>query len=152
VLQRLELKHHSQLDTLRTLMHNSAVRLENSEGATVSASSPAEEDNARNEAVKWVYVAQSEYPANVDVQTAIPGPMKKWKSFVAGMGTMLVISALHYGVGSIFTVLTRYRLSLQPHCHLCLYLCHQNSLKRCASNLRYRKRRSRKRSSNLPAG
>jgi len=94
VLQRLELKHHSQLDTLRTLMHNSAVRLENSEGATVSASSPAEEDNARNEAVKWVYVAQSEYPANVDVQTAIPGPMKKWKSFVAGMGTMLVISAL----------------------------------------------------------
>jgi type VI secretion system protein VasL len=38
VLQRLELKHHSQLDTLRTLMHNSAVRLENSEGATVSAS------------------------------------------------------------------------------------------------------------------
>ncbi|ELN2577004.1 TPA: type VI secretion system ImpA family N-terminal domain-containing protein [Enterobacter kobei] len=94
VLQRLELKHHSQLDTLRTLMHNSAVRLENSEGVTVSASSPVEEDNARNEAVKWVYVAQSEYPANVDVQTAIPGPMKKWKSFVAGMGAMLVISAL----------------------------------------------------------
>ncbi len=28
VLQRLELKHLSQLDTLRTLMHNSAVRLE----------------------------------------------------------------------------------------------------------------------------
>ena len=94
VLQRLELKHHSQLDTLRTLMHNSTVRLENSEGATGSASSPVEEDNARNEAVKWVYVAQSEYPANVDVQTAIPGQMKKWKSFVAGMGNMLVISAL----------------------------------------------------------
>lgn len=30
VLQRLELKHLSQLDTLRILMHNSAARLENS--------------------------------------------------------------------------------------------------------------------------
>ena len=34
VLQRLELKHLSQLDTLRTLMNNSAVRLENSDGIT----------------------------------------------------------------------------------------------------------------------
>lgn len=34
VLQRLELKHLSQLDTLRTLMHNSAVRLENSHDAS----------------------------------------------------------------------------------------------------------------------
>ena len=34
VLQRLELKHLSQLDTLRTLMHNSAVRLENSDNTT----------------------------------------------------------------------------------------------------------------------
>lgn len=38
VLQRLELNHLSQLDTLRTLMHNSAVRLENSDGITSTGS------------------------------------------------------------------------------------------------------------------
>ncbi|WP_062792873.1 hypothetical protein [Serratia plymuthica] len=36
ILQRLELKHLSQFDTLRTLMHHSAVRLENSDGASGS--------------------------------------------------------------------------------------------------------------------
>lgn len=34
VLLRLELKHLSLFDTLRTLMHNSAVRLGNSDGIT----------------------------------------------------------------------------------------------------------------------
>ena len=36
VFQRLELKHASQLDVLLTLMHNAAVRLENSDDATRS--------------------------------------------------------------------------------------------------------------------
>lgn len=115
VLQRLELKHLSQLDTLRTLMHNSAVRLENSDGITTTGSNiqpgivlPAtvmndatastrdfaggpDEDKPES-AVKWVYVAQPEQQPNVEVLAAMPAPVKKWKSFVVGMCTMLVIS------------------------------------------------------------
>ncbi|CAI1879802.1 MULTISPECIES: VasL domain-containing protein [Serratia] len=118
VLQRLELKHLSQLDTLHTLMHNSAVRLENSDGASgtgaviqpgvvlpatginspgtsVDALSgiPDAEQHVPNNAVKWVYVAQPEQQPNVEVLSAIPAPEKKWKFFTAGMVTMLVISA-----------------------------------------------------------
>lgn len=117
VLQRLELKHLSQLDTLRTLMHNSAVRLENSDGITTTGSSiqpgivlPAtvmneatastrdfaggpDEDKSES-AVKWVYVAQPEPQSNVEVLSTIPVPVKKWKSFAAGMCTMLVISII----------------------------------------------------------
>ncbi|HDS9724069.1 TPA: type VI secretion system ImpA family N-terminal domain-containing protein [Enterobacter bugandensis] len=117
VLQRLELKHLSQLDTLRTLMHNSAVRLENSDGITRTGSSiqpgivlPAtvmnyattstrdfaggpDEDTSESSAVKWVYVAQPEPQPNVEVLAAVPTPVKKWTSFAAGMCTMLVISA-----------------------------------------------------------
>lgn len=118
VLQRLELKHLSQLDTLRTLMHNSAVRLENSDGASdsgavfksgivlparvmngagISADTlsgiPVAEKNEPIHAVKWVYVAQPEHQPNVEVLTGIPAPAKLWKSFAAGMCAMLVISA-----------------------------------------------------------
>jgi len=115
VLQRLELKHLSQLDTLRTLMHNSAVRLENSDGITTTRSSiqpcivlPATvmndatastrdfaggpDEDTPESAVKWVYVAQPEPQSNVEVLSTMPVPVKKWKSFVAGMCTMLVIS------------------------------------------------------------
>ncbi|MEH3827970.1 VasL domain-containing protein [Enterobacter roggenkampii] len=112
VLQRLELKHLSQLDTLRTLMHNSAVRLENSDttgssiqpgivlpgtvmnDATASTRDFAggpDEDKPES-AVKWVYVAQPEPQSNVEVLSTMPVPVKKWKSFAAGMCTMLVIS------------------------------------------------------------
>ncbi|EEJ3565711.1 hypothetical protein AA437_002268 [Salmonella enterica subsp. enterica] len=115
VLQRLELKHLSQLDTLRSLMHNSAVRMENSDGttstgpgivlpapvmndATVStrdfAGGPGEDTPVPGCAVKWVYVAQPEYQPNVEVLTVIPVPTKKWKPFVAGMVTMLVVSVV----------------------------------------------------------
>ncbi|EHX7633936.1 type VI secretion system ImpA family N-terminal domain-containing protein [Salmonella enterica] len=115
VLQRLELKHLSQLDTLRTLMHNSAVRLENSDGITSTGSSiqpgivlPAtvmndatastgdfaggQDEDKPESAVKWVYVAQPEPQSNVEVLSTMPVPVKKWKSFAAGMCTMLVIS------------------------------------------------------------
>ncbi|SUG23630.1 ImpA domain-containing protein [Salmonella enterica subsp. arizonae] len=114
VLQRLELKHLSQLDTLRTLMHNSAVRLENSDGITSTGSSiqpgivlPAtvmndatastgdfaggQDEDKPESAVKWVYVAQPEPQSNVEVLSTMPVPVKKWKSFLAGMCTMLVI-------------------------------------------------------------
>lgn len=117
VLQRLELKHLSQLDTLRSLMHNSAARLENSDdtipatatsqpgyvlpaplvkdagmSAVSQAGGPFENSSGQGSSVKWVYVAQPEHQANVDVLAAIPVPAKKWKPFLAGMSTMLVIS------------------------------------------------------------
>jgi len=119
VLQRLELKHLSQLDTLRTLMHNSAARLENSDSATGSdavtqpgvvlpatginspgtsvdafSSIPVAEKNEPVNAVRWVYVAQLEHQPNVEVLTAMPAPIKPWKPFTAGMAFMLVISAI----------------------------------------------------------
>ena len=115
VLQRLELKHRSQLDTLRTLMHNSAVRLENSDGITSTDSSiqsgivlsatvmndatastrdfaGGPDEGQPESAVKWVYVAQPESQSNVEVLPTIPVPVKKWKSFISGMCTMLMIS------------------------------------------------------------
>ena len=113
VLQRLELKHLSQLDALRTLMHNSAVRLENSDNTTstgpniqsgivlpatvMNGAAAATRDltggDTPESAVKWVYVAQPEPQPNVEVLAVMPAPIKKWKSFAAGMCTMLVISA-----------------------------------------------------------
>lgn len=118
VLQRLELKHLSQLDVLRTVLHNSAVRLENSGGASasdaagivlpatvmngaeISVDTPsgveAIEENAPDSTVKWEYVAQQEHQPNVEVITAIPEPATitatKWAFFSAGMCTMLVLS------------------------------------------------------------
>lgn len=112
-LQRLELKHLSLLDTLRTLMHNGAVRLENSDGAggpgavsqpepvsdrsgttaNVLSCIPVTEKNEPVNEVKWGDVAQPELQPNVEVLTAIPAPAKNWKSFAAGMCTMLVVNA-----------------------------------------------------------
>lgn len=141
VLQRLELKHLSQLDTLRTLMHNSAVRLENSDGITTTGSniqpgivlpatvmndataatrdltdSPAED--TPESAVKWVYVAQPEPQPNVEVPSTMPAPVKKWKSFVAGMSTMLVISIVSVWSWQFFhrpdPLQTRLAASLAP--------------------------------------
>ncbi|MEX3021784.1 VasL domain-containing protein [Kluyvera sp. STS39-E] len=109
MLERLELKHLSQLDTLRTLMHNSAIRLENRDSAA-SQRPTVESDivlptavvndamasrlteDVPDGAVKWVYVTQPEHQVNVEVLAAMPTPVKKWKSFAAGMCAMLVIS------------------------------------------------------------
>lgn len=111
VLQRLELKHLSQLDTLRLLMHNSAVRLENSEGTPatgsgiqpgivlpaavltaqdgIAGSGRAAVENTRSPAeVKRVYVAQ---PAAQEERATTS--LKPWQSFTAGMCTMLVAGA-----------------------------------------------------------
>lgn len=116
-LQRLELKHLSQLDTLRTLIHNSAVRLENSDSAsgsgvaipsgvlssamimnggpastnTLAEPSP-QQNSAPDSTVAWVYVAQPEPEANAEAVAAMPTAVKKWQPFAAGMITMLVIS------------------------------------------------------------
>lgn len=116
VLQRLELKHLSQLDTMRTLMHNSSVRLENSNDTTSTGPNiqpsivlPAAAINAAagtrdltgssaedtpESAVKWVYVAQPEQQPNMEVLVTMPTPVKKWKSLAAEMCTMLIISTV----------------------------------------------------------
>ncbi|EHF4994495.1 VasL domain-containing protein [Enterobacter hormaechei] len=105
VLQSLELKHLSQLDTLRTLMHNSAVRLENNHdasepGVVIQHPAAAGEFNhaapenpltTKIDPVKWVYVAQPQ--PNIDVVETIPDPVKPWRFFAAGMCTMLVAGA-----------------------------------------------------------
>ncbi|HCR1076850.1 TPA: type VI secretion system ImpA family N-terminal domain-containing protein [Enterobacter cloacae] len=108
VLQRLELKHLSQLDILRTLMHNSAVRLENSHDAsepgvviqhpavatgTFNHAAPESPVTEKTDPVRWVYVAQPEPQSNIDVVTAVPEPVKPWGIFAAGMCTMLVAGA-----------------------------------------------------------
>ena len=100
-LQRLELKHLSQIDALRTMLHNTAVRLENSDGIPVAEEvvQPgivlSEARDTQDNMVKWVYVAQPEQRLDLD-KVKVPALVGKsthlWKSFVAGMVTMLVIS------------------------------------------------------------
>lgn len=110
VLQRLELRHLSQLETLRTLMHNSAVRLENSDSSEPSvqpgitlpvmnhAPSQASESGIAaasipeaSPEVKWVYVAHSASPPRVLTET-VPAPaVKRWPAFAAGMLCMLAV-------------------------------------------------------------
>lgn len=120
VLQRLELKHLSQLDTLRTLMHNSAVRLENGDDtansgsniqpgivlpasvihrAEISTGSHADRspEDTPDSAMKWVYVTQSEQQANMAGLSTMPAPVNKWQPFAAGMGAMLIISSVAVG-------------------------------------------------------
>lgn len=161
ILQRLELKHLSQFDTLRTLMHNSAVRLENSDGALGScvvikpgtvlpaatmndsgisseahSAIPVVEKDAPASPVKWVYVTQPEHQANVEVLAAVPVPAKKWHFFAAGMCSMLVISAATvWG----WHVLHRY----PQYSRLSSWIC-------CVSNLRYHKLELHKHNSSLP--
>ncbi|WP_449550107.1 VasL domain-containing protein [Lelliottia amnigena] len=107
VLQRLELKHLSQLDVLKAVIHNAAVRLENSDGATdgrgeksantlpagvndtalMAASAREQTDKTR-----WIYVAQPEPPS--DITTTEPPPSQRvWKPFLGGALSMLVVGS-----------------------------------------------------------
>ncbi|MCP2233592.1 MULTISPECIES: VasL domain-containing protein [Erwinia] len=109
VLQRLELRHLSQFDALAALMHSSALRLENSEAAAGNSCAaqqnvvlPASARRAADpavemtpSAVKWVYIAQPQPEANIEVMT--PPPPSRWKPFAAGVVTMLVLGAAGIG-------------------------------------------------------
>lgn len=97
VLQRLDLKHASQLDALRQQMHNAAVRMENSDnaevslpGETVISAGVSLAEPAEN--IRRVYVAQPEPQANEHVAAQTPAPTRPWKPFAAGMLTMLAIA------------------------------------------------------------
>lgn len=128
VLQRLELKHTSQLDALLVLMHNAAVRLENSDGPVGSNDPRPADITVPDEAiirgegstghVKWIYVAQPEPLANVEVMLEYPRPARPWKPFAAGMLTMLVLAgATVWGWQKLYqpdTVQTQFFASLAP--------------------------------------
>ncbi|MEB5698664.1 type VI secretion system ImpA family N-terminal domain-containing protein [Klebsiella aerogenes] len=100
-LQRLELKHASQFDALLNLMHNAAVRLENSDGVTSADALPRADamENAssqldeRGERTKWVYIAPPEMLPNVQVGNERQISEKRWRPFMAGMVTMLTLAA-----------------------------------------------------------
>lgn len=100
-LQRLELKHASQFDALLNVMHNAAVRLENSDGVTSADSLPqlAVPENtsahldARIEQMKRVYIAPPETQPNVQVVNERQSAGKPWRPFMAGMLTMLTLAA-----------------------------------------------------------
>lgn len=102
ILQRLELKHASQLDALRNLIHNAAVRLENSDGESQNArpagvTVPGEAVIAASlsepaERVKWVYVMPPEPLVSVEGTTEPAAATGLWKPFVAGMVVMLVVA------------------------------------------------------------
>lgn len=101
-LQRLELKHLSQMDTLCALLHNVAVRLESNDGSVgglpapmSGITSPAGTDGSPLaiiddpvDRVKWIYVVQP----NVEVERDLPLAAKPWKPFIAGLFTMLVVA------------------------------------------------------------
>ena len=98
-LQRLELKHLSQFDALATLMHISAVRLENSDAsaavlpaATQSIPGAGAESGAGT--AQWVYVAQTPPAQKVNVETSWPVRARFWKPFIAGGAATLVVGSV----------------------------------------------------------
>lgn len=93
VVQRLELKHASQMDALRTQIHSAAVRLENSnDGRDAGDAVIPGSLTTPSERVKWVYVTQPEPLPDEQVVTESSAPAKPWKPFAAGMFTMLVLA------------------------------------------------------------
>ncbi|MCT4715595.1 type VI secretion system ImpA family N-terminal domain-containing protein [Enterobacteriaceae bacterium H18W14] len=108
-LQRLELGRLSQLDILRTLMHNTALRLQKSDNVAGSDNGmpqnialpagiadvpqiPLPGDRTFSEQTRQVYATPSEPQPDVEVVKGSPVSTKPWKSFAAGMCTMLLIS------------------------------------------------------------
>lgn len=101
-LQRLELKYASQLDVLIALIHNAAVRLENSDGVTrddhsqhagvtVPGSAIFDVDKTV-ERIKRVYIAPADTSAEMATASALPPTIKRWRPFAAGMLTMLLVT------------------------------------------------------------
>jgi len=88
-LQCLELKHASQTDALRTLIHSAAVRLENSGSGPESHATVAHNGVALPPAVSETHARR----VYVAPQQGMPAA-KLWKPFAAGMLTMLVMAGL----------------------------------------------------------
>ncbi|MCP2003043.1 UNVERIFIED_ORG: type VI secretion system protein VasL [Buttiauxella agrestis ATCC 33320] len=97
VLQRLELKNASQMGELCTFMHNAATRLENTDAshtapATVVRPPAASASPGPSETLVYVVHQESVTP-RIEVESPEPEPGcgRPWKSFTAGMLTMLVV-------------------------------------------------------------
>lgn len=101
-LQRLELKHAGQLDVLVALIHNAAVRLENSDGiaradnsqhagVTVPGNAIIEVDESV-ERIKRVYIAPADTAAEMATACDLPSAVQRWRPFAAGMITMLLLT------------------------------------------------------------
>lgn len=101
-LQRLELKHAGQLDVLVALIHNAAVRLENSDGlaradnsqhagVTVPGNAIIEVDESV-ERIKRVYIAPADTTAEMATGCDLPSAVQRWRPFAAGMITMLLLT------------------------------------------------------------
>ncbi|EKM5065496.1 type VI secretion system ImpA family N-terminal domain-containing protein [Cronobacter turicensis] len=91
VLERLELKHLSQMDALRLHLHNAAARLENDaeqSDAPPVVQNAADVSEARVDDVRRVYVAASA-PASDVISPQSPA-RRALKPFIAGMFTMLL--------------------------------------------------------------
>lgn len=102
VLQRRELNHGGHLTALRTLLHNAVIRLEKSDGATGAVYpspvaepgdvAPPARDSEPTDPVKRVYVVQPEPQPHIEYVRAPSQAAKRWKPFIAGMLTMLVMA------------------------------------------------------------
>lgn len=101
-LQRLELKHAGQLEVLVALIHNAAVRLENSDGiaradnsqhagVTVPGNAIIEVDESV-ERIKRVYIAPADTTAEMATGCDLPSAVQRWRPFAAGMITMLLLT------------------------------------------------------------
>lgn len=111
VLQRLELKHASQLSALSTLMHSAAIRLENMHVNTDSpvvlpaSVATAEKEWVTDNHEPWVYVGHAE-PAEPQVVIAASSPPKRpvqWKGFVAGVAvTLLMAGGVRAGMNTFY--------------------------------------------------
>ena len=128
LLQRLELRHMSQLDSLAQLLHTAATRLENAQGnepqrvpnitggvlpPPPSTSAPQPSSNAQQ---PWVYIAQPAMPT----VTAVLKKQLMWKGFFASVGVSLLCVALvgwvgyHHNVTGVQGQIQR-SLSSLPH-------------------------------------
>lgn len=86
-VEQLELKHDGELDSLRSLIHSAAQRLESGEPR------PEPEQKAAGEAAS---AAVPDAPAEARVMQN-PAPAKSWKLFIAGVLTVLVPGAAIWG-------------------------------------------------------
>lgn len=96
LLQRLELKNASQIGELCTFMHNAATRLENadaSNNASAAVVLPPVASASSEPFETLVYVVRQEPVApRIEIESPEPEPSRHpWKSFAAGMLTMLVV-------------------------------------------------------------
>ncbi|WP_411704053.1 VasL domain-containing protein [Edaphovirga cremea] len=106
-LQRLELHNAAGTDTLRQMLQNSIVRLENSDAPATNAenqssavSLPAHVVNPVPEegSSRWVYVVHSQPTVDVDIKTESPKRVTPARAFLSGLLTATVFGMIGFKV------------------------------------------------------